>query len=522
MAKLIEVKNKNGTTYLYENKTIWDKEFKKYKYLRTCVGKITAQGETIMYDKKPKECLPPKLVKAFGNTYLLNCIGEKLGLNYILRNILNDDYDVFITLVHYVCSEDSSLSNAPKWMELNETVLKTKLTTQYISNFLKKITEDKRLEFFKEWVKKRLEEEYIAFDITSISSYSKLIDLVELGYNRDKEKLPQINMGMFFGEVSNLPIFYNVYPGSIKDVKTLKNMLTYCDILNVKNIKFVMDKGFYSDQNISDMLISKKKFTIAVPFKSALATSKVDQVRNSIKKPSKILTIGELVYGETIKESWKVTLDDKTEKVYPIYYHVMYDADKYINAENILMASVMRKKKIFEEYVLKYNRLPKNIEDYEKYFKINKKAKTISLLDDVIEEEMKNEGYMVIISNDLTNVKDVFTTYRRKDVVEKSFDNLKNDLDFRRLRIHTEPSLKGKMFIVFIALILKTYLYNKVIQNGLVKEYSTNEVLRELQKISKVVFNEETSILSEVSSEQRKIFKLLDIKEPNIKECTLI
>ena len=39
-------------------------------------------------------------------------------------------------------------------------------------------------------------------------------------------------------------------------------MLTYCDILNIKNIKFVMDKGFYSDQNISDMLISKKNLQL--------------------------------------------------------------------------------------------------------------------------------------------------------------------------------------------------------------------------------------------------------------------
>ena len=102
----------------------------------------------------------------------------------------------------------------------------------------------------------------------------------------------------------------------------------------------------------------------------------------------------------------------------------MYDSDKRNDAENILMASIIKKKNEFEEYVLKYNRMPKDLEKYEKYIKINKRTKTISLLDDVIEEEMKNEGFMVIISNDLTNVKDVFTTYRRKDVVEKSFDNM--------------------------------------------------------------------------------------------------
>ena len=75
---------------------------------------------------------------------------------------------MFITLVYYICCEDSSLSNAPKWLELNDAVLKTNLSSQYISNFLKTIGEEKRLEFFKEWVKHRLENEYIAFDITSI------------------------------------------------------------------------------------------------------------------------------------------------------------------------------------------------------------------------------------------------------------------------------------------------------------------------------------------------------------------
>ena len=345
--------------------------------------------------------------------------------------------------------------------------------------------------------------------------------MVELGYNRDKEKLPQINMGMFFGESSNLPIFYNQYPGSIKDVKTLKNMLTYCDVLGIKNIKFVMDKGFYSDQNISDMLEAKKKFTIAIPFKSAVAQSRVELVRDTIKKPSKIIAMNELIYGETIKDKWKILKDD-ISKEYTVHYHIMFDDDKRNDAENRIMSNVMRKKKEFEEYVTKYNRLPKELDKYSKYFTINKRKLTIEILDNVIEEEMKYEGYMVIISNDLINVKDVFNTYRRKDVVEKSFDNMKNDLDFRRLRIHNENTLRGKMFIVFIALILKTYLYNMVIQRGIVKEYSINEVLKEVQKIARIEFDKDTSLLTEISSEQRKIFRLLEIKEPNEKECTLI
>jgi transposase len=44
--------------------------------------------------------------------------------------------------------------------------------------------------------------------------------------------------------------------------------------------------------------------------------------------------------------------------------------------------------------------------------------------------------------------------YRAKDAVEKGFFRLKNDLDFHRLRIHSDTAMHGKVFIGFIALIL--------------------------------------------------------------------
>ena len=68
--------------------------------------------------------------------------------------------------------------------------------------------------FFNDWMKRRKNTEYLAYDVTSISSYGKNMENLEWGYNRDKEKLPQINMGMYFGEESGLPLYYRVYPGS--------------------------------------------------------------------------------------------------------------------------------------------------------------------------------------------------------------------------------------------------------------------------------------------------------------------
>ncbi len=225
-----------------------------------------------------------------------------------------------MTAVHYMVCEDSSLSNCGRWIESTAVLTDKKMLSQRITELLRSITDGKFIEFFKSWVNYRIEKEYIAYDITSISSYSELIEVVELGYNRDKEHLPQINLGMFFGETSKLPIFYNIFQGSIKDVRTLTNMLTYTDLLNITNIKFVMDKGFYSDANITEMLKLKKKFTIAVPFKNMKAMKAVQHVRDYIHLPGNSVGYGEeLIFGVTDTIIWPVEQVDGTTKDVKVY-----------------------------------------------------------------------------------------------------------------------------------------------------------------------------------------------------------
>ncbi|MBU2055017.1 MAG: hypothetical protein KKC25_08560, partial [Proteobacteria bacterium] len=47
---------------------------------------------------------------------------------------------------------------------------------------------------------------------------------IKWGHNRDKEKLPQLNLAMLFGQKSALPVYYHRVPGNISDVSTLRNL----------------------------------------------------------------------------------------------------------------------------------------------------------------------------------------------------------------------------------------------------------------------------------------------------------
>ena len=141
------------------------------------------------------------------------------------------------------------------------------LSSQRISEILQNITFSEREDFYREWAKLRLEQEYLAIDITSTSSYSELIDDVEWGYNRDGEDLPQVNLCMLFGETSGLPVYQTTYSGSLKDASTLEmTFAKFAAITDNRPILSVMDKGFYSKTNVDMMLEGSRKFVTAVPF----------------------------------------------------------------------------------------------------------------------------------------------------------------------------------------------------------------------------------------------------------------
>ena len=62
-------------------------------------------------------------------------------------------------------------------------------------------------------------------DITSVSSYSELIEFVRYRHNRDNERLPQVNLLTVNGETSHRPLYFRALPGNIKDVSMLVEML---------------------------------------------------------------------------------------------------------------------------------------------------------------------------------------------------------------------------------------------------------------------------------------------------------
>ena len=70
---------------------------------------------------------------------------------------------------------------------------------------------------------------------------------------------------MYYGETSRLPLYYRVYPGSRSDKAHLKYMVSDNDLIDVKRLRYVMDRSFYSADNLNYLVEKGYRFIIALP-----------------------------------------------------------------------------------------------------------------------------------------------------------------------------------------------------------------------------------------------------------------
>ena len=132
------------------------------------------------------------------------------------------------------------------------------------------INESGKNNFFKLQAEQLKEDEYWAYDTTSISSYSKAINQMRYGYNKENDTLAQINLAILYGEKSRLPFYYRVLPGNIVDVSTVRRLIKDVQYIGVKKPKLVMDRGFYSKNNIDELMNNKFKFIVGTKSSSKI------------------------------------------------------------------------------------------------------------------------------------------------------------------------------------------------------------------------------------------------------------
>ena len=223
-----------------------------------------------------KKSLTQLVSKNYGNVFLLEEVAKSIGLYEVLKICYPNLYkEILLNSFYEIIGESKNYLFHHFQGEHYFKDVKMMYSSDVSElHFALGSDEQSKFEFTKKWIEKINPQDGIYYDITSFSSYSTKNEFVEWGYNRDRENLPQINLGMVCCQKAGLPFFYNVFPGSIVDVKTIKNFVKYLRIYNLRDLLLILDKGFFSVSNICELMECDENLSLIIPLPFRLKIAK--------------------------------------------------------------------------------------------------------------------------------------------------------------------------------------------------------------------------------------------------------
>ena len=521
----------NGVEYVYEYDSKWDSTKKYGTHKRNYIGKIINgnfitnkryQLQLALQEAQKKRPGPVATEASsrrfYGATYLLDVIGEKLSITRDLKKCFPETWEQILSIAYYLIMEDRNpLTRFPKWAATHTHPHGKNIPSQRSSELFASINEDAKQKFFRMQSERRLEKEFLAYDTTSISSYSKSLKQVKYGNNKDHDPLPQINLALLFGEKTRLPVYYRKLAGNITDVKTIRILLADIDFLQLEKVSLVMDRGFYSEENINALYQKHHKFLIAAKTSLKFVQKRLEVVRSSmVSRPhysSKYriyftTSMEEWTYNETMKRSGATETGTRR-----MYLHIFHNAQKATDDKNAFNDML----DMLEQEVLTDNRQPEHEKLYSKYYQMKEtpiRGITLIPKQEAIDAAEKNYGYFALISNGIKDPLDALEIYRAKDLVEKAFGNLKERLNMRRTSVSSPENLEGKLFVQFVALIYLSYINKAMSEHSLYGKYTMQELLDELDIIERYEHPERKHYIGEITKKQRDLYGYLGIDVP--------
>jgi transposase len=509
MKSFIRTKKINGLEYIYEITPYYDKEKKQIRQKSKYLGK-NVNGVPVKVRAKDQI---PKKVLSHGEFVPIKKITEDLKLEKILSDVLpGKEVWPILTLAMNYATHPRALTHIQSWYEgtvMSEDHPNLPLSSQSLSRMLSSIGEcTVNLEFSRKLIEQVSTAGTLVYDITSFSSYSQSISLLEYGYNRDGLDLPQINLSLVVDKDLGIPVMYDLYPGSIADVSTLKNTIKKMKAQGVRNYTLIMDRGFFSTDNIEEMISADLSFIIPPTSNLKNVKEAISAIHKSIddpehlklyeKEPLFVMPV-DIDVGENKLNGYAYYDQKREQQERNTFYKRLYDLMEVLKSKNL--KPWMNPGEVFRATA-------KRDAKFIEWKAIDGKFQ-VSLRKNAVSQAINKMGKFILLYRGEFTWVECLALYRSKDIVEKGFDVLKNDIDLMPANLRTNSSLRGYLFISFLALILRMKLMRMMIDAELNKRYSVEGLFTELEKIKIMVLPDGERITTEITKKQRQILDAL-------------
>jgi Transposase DDE domain len=264
-----EIRLIKGNYYLYQVKCVWNKERKRpQKITEAFLGRITetglVKGERQMKGKN-KQTIENIAVKEYGIASFL--LEDNKDVLLLLKEHFTN-YETLFSAAFCRFVHHSPFKNMEHYYQvsfLSELLPNAQMNDKSLSHLLLQIGSNrpKISAFLKQFMQQTLDDDtFLLIDATQVLSLSQTLEQAQVGYNSKGNHDPQVSILYLYASNVQLPAFYRVVPGNIKEVAAMSLTIQESQ---VENSIMVADKGFFSNANMQ--LLSAKKIKYIIPLR---------------------------------------------------------------------------------------------------------------------------------------------------------------------------------------------------------------------------------------------------------------
>ena len=533
-------KNRGGHTYIeYEYDRTYD-PVKQITYpKRASIGRVDENDPMKMTPNEnflkyfPDAAIPEEHDRSDRSPYL------NIGAYVVLQKLIHDcdlkkklsefmsekDAGLLLDLACYsIISENNAGQYYPEYAYTHPlfTSDMRMYSDSKVSDFFHKLKPEQSVGFLNSWNSSRNKRQrvYISYDSTNKSCQAGDIDLVEFGKAKVDEGQPVFNYSVAFDVKNREPLFYELYPGSINDVSQLLCMVDKAHGYGYRNIGFILDRGYFSRKNLAYMEQNGYSFLIMVKGMKEFIRGIILQKQGSFENKRARYIERFDVYG--ISSAQYLYEGDQKKR----HIHIYYSDGRAYGEKQEIKQKIRRYKSYLKKCVGK--ECDSFGPDLLKYFYLHyeEDGKTLKLAEEkngIIEQELSLAGYFAIVSSDNMTAREALELYKSRDASEKLFRSDKSYLGNKSMRVYTDDALSAKVFVQFIALILRSRIYTALKDKceTMLKTPNYMTVPAAVKELEKIVMIRQLDSVYRldhaVSARQKTILDAFGLNEGNVR-----
>lgn len=515
---VIKKAQKNGDIYIIERQMKYDTEAKYNKVIASkLISKIPKGSETPVptrpkrkksTNSEEKSVIVEASRQRTGMMDIISHIGEVSGIDDAIYAATDrGTAQKIISLARYLLATNGqSLPGIQTWQYNHPLPYEDGITEEIYHNLFGQIGLDESLQqsFFKSRCDVLSENDAIAYDSSTISTYSDNISDARYGFNKAHDGLKTVKLLTLYSIESRQPIAFTKQPGNLSDVTSVVNAINQLNALGVRTTEIVTDNGYYSEDNLSALLQAGFDFI-------TLAKTSIKWIRNHIDEQIEALSdfrntcpfdtstkgVSVMVKHDFTKirkyASHSSGASKGSEETFSrrIYLNIYFNQAKQAADKVAFDADLYELKNLIESGIELTDLSEQAQNKAKKYFTIKKRGNKVTIIpnNEAIADANKYHGYFVLVSNKEKEPFECLRKYRKRETIEEFFKAEKQHTDGTRTRVWSSDTLRGRMFVQFISLCYYEYLSEEIRklkqslgkENGDSKHDSKDNIGKELE-----------------------------------------